>query len=67
MRAAILLLCLIAFIPKAEFDRAPNVWLETLKRVYVEKHPGVTKVEVKMAETPNGLIRIEIDVPKQGV
>jgi hypothetical protein len=56
-----ILICLIAFIPQADFS--PE-FLEVLKQIYFEKHPGVTKAHVVVSETKSGLIRVEIDQPK---
>lgn len=63
----LILLCLIAFVPKEVFVGSSEAFIEAFRQIYFEKHPGVKRAEVKVRETQGGLIRIEIDVPKQGV
>lgn len=61
---ALVCLCLIAFIPKKDFQQSPAAFLEALKQIYFEKHPGVQKATVTVDENKLGQVVIIIDQPK---
>lgn len=64
-------LCLIAFIPKAEWDAlgsdGQKLLVQSLSQIYFEKHQGVENARVVGRETKSGMIIIEIDQPKMEV
>ncbi len=62
--ASLIVLCLIAIIPKEAFS--PEV-LEALRQIYFEKHPGVQKATVTVGENKAGQVAIIIDQPKQEI
>lgn len=67
----LILLCLIAIIPKADWDNlgedGQQMLVQSLSQIYFEKHPGTEKANVVGRLTPNGMVVIEIDQPSQEV
>ena len=53
-------LCLIALIPKSDWEKGQDNWIRVLSEIYMAKHPGQSKATVTVGETRGGLIRIEI-------
>lgn len=71
-----LMLTLICFIPKAEFEKNPEAFLEALRQIYFEKHPGTgclpkqvgcKNPTVTIGENKLGQIVVIIDQPKVGI
>ena len=67
----LILWCLIFLMPKAEWEALGPEGQAALKmalsQIYFEKHPGTEKARITGSETKGGMIRIEIDAPKQEV
>lgn len=62
----LILLCLIAFIPKTNWDNlgpeGQNNLIQELSTIYFQKHPGREKAQVVGRES-NGMVVIVIDEP----
>lgn len=63
----IILVCLIAFVPRIEWEKNPEAFIEALKETWAKKHPGQKNPTVKIGENKLGQIVIEIDQPKQEI